>query len=58
VRWTDCVQRLAAEGATAFIEVGPGRVLTALTKRIAERATALSVEDPAGLDKALAAVKR
>jgi [acyl-carrier-protein] S-malonyltransferase len=58
VRWTECVQRLAAEGATAFIEVGPGRVLTALTKRIAERATALSVEDPAGLDKALAAVKR
>jgi [acyl-carrier-protein] S-malonyltransferase len=58
VRWTECVQRLAAEGATAFIEVGPGRVLTALTKRIAERATALSVEDPAGLDKALAAVRR
>ena len=34
------------------------KLLTALTKRIAERATALSVEDPAGLDKALAAVKR
>ena len=58
VRWTESVQRLVAEGATAFIEVGPGRVLTALTKRIAERATALSVEDPAGVDKALAAVKR
>jgi [acyl-carrier-protein] S-malonyltransferase len=57
VRWTECVQRLAAEGATAFIEVGPGRVLTALTKRIADGATALSIEDPAGLDKALAAVK-
>jgi [acyl-carrier-protein] S-malonyltransferase len=57
VRWTECVQRLGAEGATAFIEVGPGRVLTALSKRIADGATALSVEDPAGLDKALAAVK-
>ena len=57
VRWTECVQRLAAEGATAFIEVGPGRVLTALTKRIADGATALSIEDPASLDKALAVVK-
>ncbi len=57
VRWTECVQRLAAEGASTFLEIGPGRVLTALTKRIADGATALSVEDPAGLDKALAAVK-
>jgi [acyl-carrier-protein] S-malonyltransferase len=56
VRWTECVQRLAAEGATAFVEVGPGRVLTALTRRIAEGAKALSVEDPASLDKTLAAV--
>jgi [acyl-carrier-protein] S-malonyltransferase len=57
VRWTGCVQRLAAEGATAFVEVGPGRVLTALTKRIADGAKALSVEDPASLEKTLAAVK-
>lgn len=57
VRWTACVQRLTAEGATAFVEVGPGRVLTALTKRIADGARALSVDDPASLEKALAAVK-
>jgi [acyl-carrier-protein] S-malonyltransferase len=57
VRWTDCVARLAAEGATAFVEVGPGRVLTALTRRIVDGARALSVEDPASLDKTLAAVK-
>jgi [acyl-carrier-protein] S-malonyltransferase len=56
VRWTECVQRLAAEGATAFVEVGPGRVLTALTKRIVEDARGFAVEDPAGLDKALAAL--
>jgi len=54
VRWTACVQRLTAEGATAFVEVGPGRVLTALTKRIVEDARGFAVEDPAGLDKALA----
>jgi [acyl-carrier-protein] S-malonyltransferase len=57
VRWTACVQRLGAEGATAFVEVGPGRVLTALTKRIADGAKALSVEDPGSLEKTLAAVK-
>src|ERR671922_2860038 len=56
VRWTDCVQRLAAEDARAFVEVGPGRVLTGLARRIVEDATAVSVEEPAGLDKALAAL--
>lgn len=57
VRWTQCVQRLAAVGATTFVEVGPGRVLTALTRRIADGAKALSVEDPTSLENALAAVK-
>jgi [acyl-carrier-protein] S-malonyltransferase len=57
VRWTDCVRRLAAEGATTFVEVGPGRVLTALVRRIVDGARGLSVEDPAGLDKALATLE-
>src|SRR5919108_4301240 len=57
VRWTECVQRLAAEGATTFVEVGPGRVLTALTKRIVEDARGVGVEDPAGLEKTLAALR-
>jgi len=56
VRWTACVQRLAAEGATAFVEVGPGRVLSGLARRIVEDACTAAVEDPAGLDKALAAL--
>jgi [acyl-carrier-protein] S-malonyltransferase len=56
VRWTDCVRRLADEGATTFVEVGPGRVLTGLLRRIVNGARGQSIEDPAGLDKALAAV--
>jgi [acyl-carrier-protein] S-malonyltransferase len=56
VRWTECVQRLAAEGATAFVEVGPGRVLAGLARRIVDDVPAVSVEDPAGLDKALTAL--
>ena len=56
VQWTACVHRLAAEGATAFVEVGPGRVLSGLAKRIVEDARTAAIEDPTGLDKALAAL--
>ena len=56
VRWTDCVRRLAEEGATAFVEVGPGRVLTGLLRRIVNGARGQSIEDPTSLDKVLSAV--
>jgi [acyl-carrier-protein] S-malonyltransferase len=56
VRWTDCVQRLAREGATTFVEVGPGRVLSGLLKRTLDGARGLAVEDPASLDKAVSAL--
>jgi [acyl-carrier-protein] S-malonyltransferase len=55
VRWTECVSRLVGEGVTTFVEVGPGRVLTGLLRRIVDGARGLAVEDPAGLEKALAA---
>lgn len=35
VRWTETIQRLAAEGFARTVEVGPGRVLTGMTPRIA-----------------------
>jgi [acyl-carrier-protein] S-malonyltransferase len=54
VRWTDCVRRLAAEGAMTFVEVGPGRVLTGLLKRILDGVKGVTVETSADLDKALA----
>jgi [acyl-carrier-protein] S-malonyltransferase len=56
VRWTDCVERLAREGATGFLEVGPGRVLTGLLRRTLEGVRGHAVEDPASLEKAVAAL--
>jgi [acyl-carrier-protein] S-malonyltransferase len=54
VRWTDCVRRMAAEGCRTFLEVGPGKVLTGLLRRIDAGAAGQPVEDVAGLEKAAA----
>jgi len=56
VRWTDCVERLRREGASVFLEIGPGRVLTGLLKRTLDDVRGHAVEDPASIEKALTAV--
>jgi [acyl-carrier-protein] S-malonyltransferase len=57
VRWTDCVGRMAREGCRTFLEVGPGKVLTGLLKRIDGALTGIAVEDAAGLDRAAATLR-
>jgi [acyl-carrier-protein] S-malonyltransferase len=57
VRWTDCVNRMAREGCRTFVEVGPGKVLTGLLKRIDGALTGVAVEDVAGIDRAAAALR-
>jgi len=57
VRWVECIHLLMARGATHFVEVGPGRVLSGLMRQIQGKDAAvpvLNVEDGASLEKTLA----
>ena len=49
VRWESVVQRLASEGVTRYVEVGPGKALSGMIKRIADGAAILNVEGPGDL---------
>ena len=53
VRWTESVEAMAAQGVNQLLEIGPGKVLTGLTKRIVDSLTAAAVNDSASLTAAL-----
>ena len=54
VRWTESVERMASEGVEELLEMGPGKVLTGLTKRIDRALSSQAVNDVASLTAALA----
>lgn len=53
VQWTKSVEFMAAQGVTQLLEVGPGKVLTGLTKRIVDTLTASAINEPVALLAAL-----
>lgn len=50
VRWRESIGWLAGEGVDTFVEVGTGKVLTGMVKRIARDTTGLAVNSPADID--------
>ncbi|MGR6839223.1 ACP S-malonyltransferase [Aliivibrio wodanis] len=52
VRWTEVVEMMAEQGVETLYEVGPGKVLTGLTKRIVKSLSAAAVNNVASLEAA------
>lgn len=57
VRWEESMTHLLKDGFDAFLEVGPGNVLTGLLKKISRNVLTANVEDPESIEKMLAQLK-
>ena len=57
VLWEDTVRELLALGVDTFIEIGPGKVLSGLIKKVDRNANIFAVQDPDSLEAALAELK-
>lgn len=53
VLWEDSIKKMIAEGVEVFIEIGPGRVLSGLLRRIDKSKKAYNIEDMKSLDKTI-----
>ncbi|SFN80420.1 ACP S-malonyltransferase [Xenorhabdus japonica] len=53
VRWAESVEYIAEQGVEQLLEIGPGKVLTGLTKRIVDTLSAVAVNDVSSLTVAL-----
>jgi [acyl-carrier-protein] S-malonyltransferase len=57
VLWDDSVKTIAASGINVFIEIGPGKVLSGLIKRIAPEAITFNIEDTESLENTIQGIK-
>ena len=57
VYWTQTIQKMVSEGVDTFIEIGPGKVLAGLNKKIAPEASVYNVFDKASLESTVEALK-
>lgn len=57
VLWEQIIQNMIADGVDTFVEVGPGKVLSGFTKKIAKNANILNVEDVESLEKTVTFLK-
>lgn len=57
VHWTQTIQKMVSEGVDTFIEIGPGKVLAGLNKKIAPETTVYNVFDKGSLESTVAALK-
>ena len=57
VHWTQTIQKMVENSVDTFIEIGPGKVLAGLNKKIAPEASVYNVYDKASLESTVAALK-
>jgi [acyl-carrier-protein] S-malonyltransferase len=57
VRWSESMKLLISQGHNLFLELGPGGVLAGLMKRTDKTAKVITIEDVAGLEKALTEIQ-
>lgn len=57
VRWEETIQYLFDQGVDTFLEIGPGKVLSGLVKRVKRRAKTFAINDQESLQKAISKIK-
>ena len=57
VHWTQTIKQMANDGVEIFVEIGPGKVLAGLNRKIAPEAKMFNVFDKASLESTVAALK-
>lgn len=58
VRWYETIEYMSEQGVDTFVEIGPGKALTGMVKRINKGAVLFNVFDTASMEQALAALKQ